>query len=396
MSINFCDKSLIEDMKNILSLILLLLSFGCQNQTHLSEFNIEQIDVPKEINEDFSYVKSARYVFLDSIIPIGKIGKLIVSKEKIIIFDQMSSSVNIYDTTGVFLQSIKAKGNGPGEYVKIQDIAYNDSTEEVLILDAEKFCVLNYSVEDGKFTKKMQLEYQPTSISVISDKLFFYNPFYFNYKNIKDEKYSLYVKFNNNESRFFKNPKFHHVKYQNKGLFRCNDSILLFNNKLSNEIIVFHGLIPTKGYKINFEGNEQVNSCIDNIKSGLLTNEFYDSEFAFGINNICYSDKFLYFTYIRSRTLFHTLINIETNMIISHTNRKSILSNNYIANKIWFNRYPEYSYNNSFISVIEPQEIIEVYENLKLDNSMIDKTLMRFKNLKYSDNPIIAFYDYEN
>ena len=132
------------------------LFFGCTNNNstkYLSENELITIEIPKETKNNLTFVKSARFVFLDNAIPIGRIEKLIITKTNIIVQDKIAEDIKVYDLHGKYLKRINHKGKGPGEYSEIKDIAYDERNTSLAVLNIKK--IILYSLDNDLFIKEI-------------------------------------------------------------------------------------------------------------------------------------------------------------------------------------------------------------------------------------------------
>ena len=86
---------------------------------------------------------------------IGEITKIYVTNEHIIIFDQKSMEIFLFGIDGKFTRKIGKKGEGPDEYMFINDIQYDK--ENMLIFAHERFRNRIYTYDlSGNLVDKTQ------------------------------------------------------------------------------------------------------------------------------------------------------------------------------------------------------------------------------------------------
>lgn len=86
---------------------------------------------------------------------IGKINKLIVSENRMVIFDkEITNKVFVYDTLGNFIFSPR-RGGGPKEVKKIDDFCVNYVQDRLLVLDNGNRAIKVFSLTDGGFLKNV-------------------------------------------------------------------------------------------------------------------------------------------------------------------------------------------------------------------------------------------------
>ncbi|WP_106831223.1 6-bladed beta-propeller [Parabacteroides pacaensis] len=151
-------------MKEILgiSIVLLFLLFGCKEKTsRILEDKIYVVDV--NVSDDMKnigdtgteYFIDCQFIQLDTDTNnvIGEVSKIIVTDGRIYILDTFKAqSVFIFDTTGKYINKIYRQGKGPGEYLQVTDIFYDEREKTINLLDSRgKILIFN---KDGNVYKK--------------------------------------------------------------------------------------------------------------------------------------------------------------------------------------------------------------------------------------------------
>jgi hypothetical protein len=145
----------------LISLITTLL-FSCNRQKPLEQSgNYITISVnPKEalksvnMSDIFSDIE---YIPLESLERhlIGKVDQLIAYKDRFYIFDSQTESVFCFQQDGKFLFEINRKGQGPGEYVDLDNISIDHDNSHLLLYCG--FQILVYNL-DGNYIKSQQIK----------------------------------------------------------------------------------------------------------------------------------------------------------------------------------------------------------------------------------------------
>lgn len=104
---------------------------------------------------------------------IGKIQKVLISKEKIYVLDsKISKKLFCFDIKGKFLRVIGVKGDGPGEIDTPLDF---DITDNYIYL-IDRRCKVNKFDLEGNFKSEIKLPFHSTIINVFDDEnMFFYS-----------------------------------------------------------------------------------------------------------------------------------------------------------------------------------------------------------------------------
>lgn len=159
-------------MKVYLYFFLIIVFCSCQHKsTHLAllEDDIANVDTiirfPKlKGNEVFSYsdlYSEVRYVKLEETANsmIGVISKIeITNSNDILVFDNMSGSIVLFDKNGKYKNHIGRRGNGANEYITPEDIVYDPYNNQVIVWDHNK-CNLMYFDMKGNMLKKLKLDW---------------------------------------------------------------------------------------------------------------------------------------------------------------------------------------------------------------------------------------------
>lgn len=117
---------------------------------------------------EFDSVKYVKLELTDKCI-IRHISNIHIHNNQIIIVDQSTSEIHIFDEFGKYLKSINKKGNGPGEYVALSNISFCDSS--ILITDWMSLKFLQYDFK-GNFVKERYNAHSASWIWPLSDKSF--------------------------------------------------------------------------------------------------------------------------------------------------------------------------------------------------------------------------------
>lgn len=106
------------------------------------------------------FVDSITYVDLetsDNCI-IGTISNIRIADGQIVVLDDLSQRVMLFDSIGSYIHDIGSRGLGAGEYIRAAQIDVDKEAENILILDHTGCAVLRYSY-DNKFIGKDSVGY---------------------------------------------------------------------------------------------------------------------------------------------------------------------------------------------------------------------------------------------
>jgi hypothetical protein len=164
-------------MKNLLlwqlfsGLLLVTTISDCSNgpSNENSSYRIINIDYRDKAIETAPNYKHIRFIPLETTKEalIGRIDKLVVSENRFYILDlSMAEAIFIYNKNGGLVNSIKAKGKGPGEYHFVTDIGFDQYNKELIVVDPELNKILKYD-QDGNYISEQFFKFTPSHIAVI-------------------------------------------------------------------------------------------------------------------------------------------------------------------------------------------------------------------------------------
>jgi hypothetical protein len=94
---------------------------------------------------------------------IGKSHIMRMDSNHIFIVDDQTQEIFIFTASGKFISKISGVGQGPGEYLRIDDIRLHPVTNNIIILDGTQYKIVEYTktgrfVSEKKFPIKMQVD----------------------------------------------------------------------------------------------------------------------------------------------------------------------------------------------------------------------------------------------
>lgn len=153
-------------IKNIFIVVVTFILFSCEN----GDKTISRSDgAVKTINVDMSSVQYNADVIsmIDTswykIVPLettehslvgGKIKNIYYRNNRLYICEMQTESVLIFDDSGKFISKIQARGEGPGEYLRISSVRIND--KGIYIYDDMGLKVLHFDL-DGNYVDRYSL-----------------------------------------------------------------------------------------------------------------------------------------------------------------------------------------------------------------------------------------------
>ncbi|TKG94744.1 6-bladed beta-propeller [Puteibacter caeruleilacunae] len=382
-----------------LSLLLIAVIFSCKNtKTESSETETININIPPADNSKADFITDAQYVFLDSEVPIGSISRLLVVKNKFIIHDALTHQVHCFNFKGAHLFSIKHQGRGKGEYAKITDIAINEDNQQIAILDTRSQRVLLYSLANGEFQNFFPLEFRPTQLAYSNNYYYFNNPFSFNYPDSNTFHYTIIKTTNKGkvQDKFIPTDKrlASLRSIPNKAFYYGEE--LLFIDRYSHQIKKIASSNIKNRFTLNFPSSERFHQALNKVISNKSHEAFDQENIAYGINQIANTTSHVSFSYTKNNRQHYVIFNKQTRDVLYHKSLTYKFTEQLIARNIPLFHFPQSTYNNQFISVIQPTLIKKyiVPQNPHLKKMTDKQLLQKFLSVSINDNPVIAFYNF--
>lgn len=166
-------------MKIYIYSLFLIVICSCQHKsTHLAllDNDIANVDTiikfPKLKGDEVFYYSDVysevRYVQLEETVNsmIGVISKIeITNSNDILVFDNMSGSIVLFDKNGKYKNHIGHRGNGANEYITPEDVVYDPYNNKVIVWDNK--CNLMYFDMKGNMLKKLKLDWYIRTFNIL-------------------------------------------------------------------------------------------------------------------------------------------------------------------------------------------------------------------------------------
>ena len=151
-------------MKRYRSLILVVVIIcmtACQSQPESGDLTIVPVDItedkPMKLSEIAGDIKKISLELTDESL-IGFVKKVIYQNDLLIVLDNSNDTkIIIFDAEGKFIRQIGSKGQGPGEYSGIYDIAF-DCSENIIYIATYERKILCFNT-DGVFINECNVMY---------------------------------------------------------------------------------------------------------------------------------------------------------------------------------------------------------------------------------------------
>lgn len=154
-------------MKNTLALLLLIFVsvFSCQSKSTVESAAVEstvyKIDLKAESVDFLSQVESISvFGFEETEYSLLNQSSFFYNYEDgVLVIDEFSGTVYVFDTEGSYLKKFNRIGNGPEEYASMQNTVYRDGLIETYDPTTQK--MMQYDL-DGNFLDELKLPYRAT------------------------------------------------------------------------------------------------------------------------------------------------------------------------------------------------------------------------------------------
>jgi len=144
----------------LLFCLVLIASCGTKETPKNDQFitvNFDQAIPKKLVNNEISDELGFTFLHYDEEHPIGQIRTYKITKNFIVLADSQQK-LFVFKKNGALFSMIDRKGNGPSEYVEIEDFSISSNEETILILDPKNLKILSYTI-DGTYESHRKMDY---------------------------------------------------------------------------------------------------------------------------------------------------------------------------------------------------------------------------------------------
>lgn len=307
----------------------------------------------------------------------GDITKLDILDDTIVIFDRNNQLILTFDITGKFLGKIGKIGKKSDEVLNCRSMAIDKKKHEVLILDDKKLRIFHFNL-NGRFIFSKEAKVYPYEFCSKDNQLIYYrekSPSFFG----KKVEFDLLITKNNEIlQKYFPFSKTVSFRYPlNRVLYELNDTVCVIDKWNSRVYSIIGGELQQR-FCIDFMGNEIPLEFTKEEKVFYSNSKKYSYLYDYLVEN----DFHIYFRYLRKGVL---------QKVIYNKKRKSYYTfsaNNVNQNLISFSFAPIYSYDNSFVSLLQPDFLIKAAGT----NMFIKNDIKKLASeISLNDNVILLF-----
>jgi len=393
---------------NVLTLIIACICFySCNSKnkrtTENETLGQEVINVylnEERITDIGRYYKYHSFVVLETTDEsvIKNVNKIHFSEDKIIILDINQSTVFLFDLKGKYLSKINKLGQGPDEYLKVNDMYFDNTSNHIFLYDGLAGKVLEYDL-NGKIITQNNITkgHEFTKIKGSGEWLVYRGNGFSDYTSNKSYN-NLYI--------YTKN--FDLIKEEipfNKHLLGRIHSYGLINNVFSfydkdtyflpllSDVIYKYNYKDQKiefCYKINFNGYKDIslNENMDEKKVELMLNKIKSGDIPGYINNFYKDGNIVSFNFYHKNKKGYLICFYDEN-----TKKSEVCDFLFDENGLFFTpaSYSSDRETNLILSIVNGA-LFDISKNKNKDNPVIKGISDKIENGNDA-NPVLIFYE---
>lgn len=329
-------------MKYILFICSLITFLSCtdSNKTDNTnkDHNLLVLDLDKAAIKDTMLAS----VFIKSVTPIalettnesliGFLSAMQVTDSCICILDDEhapggSGNLFVFDKRGKYLRKIGKKGQGPGEYVNIDDFTIDEKNDKIFLVDNENDKIRVYQFSTGRFLRNIDFKDDKVKYANIqySNNKLFVDFTYYSPTEKGPMMYTLDEATGNIESKwmdidihnhgwlkpFFKGESFFYCKNSEmpKYTHYFMDTIMAVNKDKLEPYLV----IKSKDWVTDYDVRSHKNTTPDVLQNILF--KFRELPIAFNVQNYVESERYIYFFYSKQKDQIEVLYDKKNNLL---------------------------------------------------------------------------------
>lgn len=146
-------------MKYLTLSLLIILSYSCSQKGEID--SVEKIIFSEETNSDIKNLITYKFIpfeTTDSCL-FGDISAIDIVDNKIYTTDRKGDYLLVFDISGKFITQIGKKGNGPGEYISLNNFHIDKKKQTITLTDSYQDKLFTYNLTDYKFISSQKTGY---------------------------------------------------------------------------------------------------------------------------------------------------------------------------------------------------------------------------------------------
>ena len=146
-------------MKYLILSLIIITSCSCSKKEQTD--NVSKLIFNEETNIDFKKDIECSFIPLettDSCL-FGDISAIRIVDDKIYIIDKGSKRLLVFGTSGKFITQIGKRGNGPGEYMSVNNFHIDKKKQIITLVDAHQAKIFHYNLKDYQYLNSQKSPY---------------------------------------------------------------------------------------------------------------------------------------------------------------------------------------------------------------------------------------------
>src|SRR5690606_10801656 len=333
---------------------------------------------------------------------IGNIDEILVTNEHIFILDiYQTASIYIFNRAGKFLRKIHRPGKGPGEYTQPADIAIDQTTSVLHLLNEFPQKIIKYNLQ-GQYKGEIALPIRFRSFSLDNegDIVLINEPFCRNHGNPAGHPNEIYstlyimtsqgerIEAGNEINRVYEENA---ISHSNFGLMKNQN--ITYHPLFNDTIFELVGSLATPVLTVDF-GNHKINEReVNRLSMNYFLKICAKKNYYYINGQHCQTPMFLSFYVYSSKQKknYYVIYNKESREGMVFYNSRSSIFNpcNFI---------PITSWQDQFVSVVSVSKLLEMKYGLDKVSEIPTETLKFSPTHNFLDridensNPVLAFY----
>jgi len=362
----------------IFVLVMTIILFSCSTETNSTTTGVETINIDvnkfKERGLLSDLIEPKDFIALetnDSCL-INTISKVVIFEETIFVLDRNSQKIFRFDIDGNYLGRIGQTGEGPGEYLEIQDLAIDKENRKIYVPDYYK---VNVYELNGQFVKSSKLPFMGSHMHVLTNKKFvFYGGGVEDRAIITDEDFTVINSYFPYSQKYRLNNSYIFSDYKNNVIMHLSTCDTIFTLKDGN---------PKPFFYIDFNGKNFTQLDYEQLPAGDKSN-VADYERKSNKFVRCYGFYPLTNSIILSlghaNKSFTGIYNIESRVYLGINQLN--LSNDIFGSYIYFN--PVGVSGENYIFAVEPSKLLK-----NRSSDFVKKNVEKLRNTNEHSNPVL-------
>lgn len=239
---------------------------------------------------------------------VGEVSGLLRYGGGYLVRDDQTQSVYFFDGRGRYLNRICRRGKGPGEYIKMDDVAIDPSDSSIVLLSTLPRKLMWYT-SDGVFLRESPLSVYAESMAVAGDSVILYA----NSHSGNEDRFQLYVTDRTGKilSRFLpydsvKNYPISMTINHSHPFTKTSDGKLLFSMPLDERIFTLAGDSLQEKYRLDFGSYTLPESYLREYigdRGSELMFALMGEDYAYNLHGVFETPEFLFFNVMVAKRL---------------------------------------------------------------------------------------------